>query len=464
MRLKFFVSSSFLLLSACRSVPRPSLSAESLDPWIEKQNRISWTNLQKNISPAEPKAAGQGVPLKGIVVAGLSRKDPDYYFHWVRDSANVMRTLVEQSDADPQLLKAQIRDFLQLSAHLQKVASPYGMGEPRYTVTGQADTLPWSRPQYDGPALRALAVMQFLDWLEKHPDKELHTLALQVLRTDLDYIESIWQARGFDMWEEYKADNYNTRLTQLVALERGAHWFPSSRYLQSAAQLEKLLNDHWDPARGFLRSQLAIEATDGYTTKKTDLDSAVIVTVMDVDRRFVSHSVLDERVQATVQVLEDLFRQTYPINQRSDLGVASGRYQGDSYFGGNPWYLITAYYAQFYFRLAKRLRQGAAFTVSKINLKFAQSLLGAKVQIGLVLQPGEAQHQELVQQLLRRGEDVLQRIRFHTPADGIFYEQFDKVTGRPVSSKGLGWAYSTFLAATRERAQALSARPQVSEK
>src|SRR5690242_817303 len=64
-----------------------------LKEWMMAQEAKSWAHLQKNISPKEPKVEGGPPPLPGIVVAALSRQDPDYYFHWVRDSANVMTTV-----------------------------------------------------------------------------------------------------------------------------------------------------------------------------------------------------------------------------------------------------------------------------------------------------------------------------------------------------------------------------------
>jgi len=344
---------------------------------------------------------------------------------------------------------------------LQQVPSKFGLGEPRYTVDGDADTIPWSRPQYDGPALRALAVMEYL---KTEPPPAQRALALKVLKTDLEFTAAVRNLRGFDIWEEYRADNYNTRLVQLAALEKSARWV-GQRYKKSCVQLETLLNDHWDPARGFMRSQLAIAATDGYTAKKTDLDSAVIVTVMDADREAKAHSVLDDRIQATVAVLESLFRGAFAVNGRDDLGLAYGRYSGDAYYGGNPWYLVTAYYAQFYYRLARRINGGSPFEITGINADFVKGLLpGAapgSLKPGTVVTRGHALFQPLLEALTARGDGIMRRIRSHTPDDGQLFEQFDKNTGQPVSSLGIGWAHAAFLGAAMERAQLMSEKSAV---
>ncbi|HWM86366.1 MAG TPA: glycoside hydrolase family 15 protein [Kofleriaceae bacterium] len=460
-----------LLLCSCSSGmasdTTPAAELEPLDRWISRQEQRSWQHLLRNISPAEPKVAGGPRPARGIVVGALSKKDPDYYFHWIRDSSNVMRIVIEASAsgrpyARPDRLSGLMRDFLDLTARLQATRSAHGLGEPRFTVEGKADTLPWSRPQFDGPALRALTVTRYLRLLDERGGGA-DARALQILMTDLDFVAEVWPRRGFDLWEEYNAENYHTRLVQLAALEKGAAYLAGhgleaervARYRRAAAQLEPLLDDHWDPARGFLRSQLVIVATDGYTAKKTDLDSAVVVAVMEADRDAPAHSVLDDRVQATVAVLEDLFRRTYPINARRDVGLGYGRYQGDVYYGGNPWFLITAYYAELYYRLARRLQEGSELAVTKRNLEFVRGLAGRDTQLkpGSAIRPGDPLHRELIARSIEKGDSILRRFQLHTPEGGQIYEQFDKKTGRPASSPGIGWGHSAFLSAAMERAR-----------
>lgn len=470
-----------LALMACSSAMKsgpeapPARSPAEIEPlenWMRGQEERSWGHLLRNISPEGPKLPGGPRPARGIVVGALSKKDPDYYFHWIRDSSNVMRVVVEVSVsgkpyAQPDRLPDMMTDFLTLTRKLQTTPFRYGLGEPRFTVEGGADTLPWSRPQYDGPALRALTVEKYLRVLDRQsPGRgQSHAMALEVLEADLDFVATVWRRRGFDLWEEYNAENYHTRLVQLAALEKGAQYLADhglepervTDYRAAAAGLEPLLDDHWDPARGFLRSQLVIVATDGYTAKKTDLDSAIIVAVMEADRDGPRHSVLDDRVHATVAVLENLFRSTYPINARDDVGLGYGRYQGDVYYGGNPWFLITAYYAEFHYRLARKLEQGADFRVTKRNLDFVRSIAGdgerTVLEPGTVLHPGDTSHRELIARLVRKGDSILRRFRLHTPADGQIYEQFDKNSGKPTSSPGIGWGHSAFLSAALERSR-----------
>ncbi len=355
---------------------------------MDDQVRVSHRLMMGDVSPREPKEPNGPLPLPGVVVAALSKRDPDYYFHWVRDSATVMRTFVEefraQGDAIPApVLEARMGDFLRLSEHLQQLPAPFGLGEPRYSVDGTVDRSPWSRPQFDGPARRVLTVLAYLGVATNGESREV---ARRVLMTDLAFTATHWKEPSFDLWEEVKAANYDTRLVQLAALTKGAAWVRSDggskddlRLWDAAARdLAKALDAHWDEGRGYLRSQLGTVGTDGYTSKQTDLDSAVVVAVVDAELEGAENSVLDDRVQATVAALEDAFREAYPLNRDPTVGLAYGRYVGDTYFGGNPWYLITADFAQFYYRLAHALEAGAPFTLSKRSLRFAAMALGVQ--------------------------------------------------------------------------------------
>ncbi len=462
--LNLALACAWQVASAAAPVPLPD--------WLAQQEVRSWQHMLENISPQEPKRPGEAPPLAGIVVGALQKKDPDYYFHWVRDSSLVMHAAADafarhRPYASRSQFDKQFGDFLALTQRLQSLPSKYGLGEPRYTVTGQVDTLPWSRPQFDGPALRALAVLDFLRTAEaaQLANADLQALATAILRTDLDFVTSVWNQRGFDAWEELRADSYHTRLLQLAALEKGAGWLerhgePAERvagYREVAQRLEPLLDDHWDPTRGFLRSQLAIAATDGYTAKKTDLDAEVIVAVVDADRDSPAHSVLDDRVQASVGVLEELFRTSYPINRRGDVGLGYGRYAGDVYYGGNPWVFITADFATFYYRLAARLQEGASLGVTARNAAFLRSALPestwTQLKPGMALSPGAALQRQAIAAFTGKADRIMARLQLSTPADGQMYEQIDKHTGRPASSRGIGWSHAAFLEAVYERAR-----------
>jgi glucoamylase len=68
-------------------------------------------------------------------------------------------------------LQTVIEQYVNSQAYLQTVSNPSGglssggLAEPKYNVDMTAFTGGWGRPQRDGPALRATALIDFGNWL-----------------------------------------------------------------------------------------------------------------------------------------------------------------------------------------------------------------------------------------------------------------------------------------------------------
>src|SRR5690606_8540189 len=100
--------------------------------------------------------------------------------------------------------------------------------EPVFTVDGSVFSGPWGRPQNDGPAIRAIA---FIEWAEQllkegqrdlvlrlyNPDLSRHS----IIKQDLEYTAHQWQKDCFDLWEEVKGHHFFTRMAQRAALLKG---------------------------------------------------------------------------------------------------------------------------------------------------------------------------------------------------------------------------------------------------
>jgi len=54
------------------------------------------------------------------------------------------------------------RRFLRERDEMFALSGDALLSEPRFNPDGTIDVFRWSRPQYDGPALRALACMQYM--------------------------------------------------------------------------------------------------------------------------------------------------------------------------------------------------------------------------------------------------------------------------------------------------------------
>ncbi len=68
-------------------------------------------------------------------------------------------------------LQTEIENYINAQAYLQTVSNPSGglssggLGEPKFNVDQTAFTGAWGRPQRDGPALRATALITYSKWL-----------------------------------------------------------------------------------------------------------------------------------------------------------------------------------------------------------------------------------------------------------------------------------------------------------
>ncbi len=440
-------------------VPAPELT-----DWIAGQARLSATLMERAISATHltrrREAFGQVVsPAAGSVLASPEIADwdpqPDYFFHWVRDSAIVMRTVVglmaDATDEDERHhWQRHFEDFVAFSGGLSRLdgaqwltRTPYRqktrrgyrrflrgepgfrrlkgdklLGEPRFNADGSLDFLGWSRPQYDGPALRAMACLDFLAAGGPASD----ALA-RLLRQDIDFTMRYADAPCIGPWEEAgeSAHHYHVALVQLGALVHGRAWAANEKARQKAEDhLRAGLDAHW-------RDELGVYAAIREAPAETGddlIDAAVLLAVLDADLPDGPHSARDPRVQATQAALEALFARELPINHARPPGRAPalGRSRGDRYFGGGAWYPTTLAAAALCYRLARSNGE----------------------------QPDAH---------IKRGDSFMATVRDLTPADGAMSEQVDRQTGLQTSARHLTWSYAAFIGAARLRAQALEVRP-----
>ena len=459
-----------------------------LDDWIEKEARfaagamllaISATHLVKE----RPGFGQRIVPRPGSVVASpvlaAYDPDPDYFFHWFRDSAIVIDALrvAKAMGFERRIAIERLGEFLEFSraarnldgrelvregrfrekvqpSFLQYVrpdaaiAAVFGgaaLAEARVNPDGTLDFTRWARPQNDGAALRVLALKRWRD-AGLDLDGTLRSAMLELVVGDLDFIRSRAREPSFDIWEEESGYHYYTQLVQAEALACGAVWLEEIGDASSAdacrsiaGELAPRLGAYWSDADGYYRSRTGVVA--GVPQKA--LDISVLLGVLHAGRTKGAHSVLDPRVQATLTALEDLFDAEYPINRRrpSERGPAMGRYANDAYFGGNPWYLATLAAAEFYFRLAAALRSGAPLASTSENARFRQRL-------------GD---EDPVKAAFERGDTFMRTVQAYTPPSGDLSEQFDRSTGAQASAKQLAWSYAAFITAAASRRQAARA-------
>jgi glucoamylase len=460
----------------------------ALDDWIDKEARFAVGAMLRavsatNVVKERPGFGQRVVPRPGSVLASpipaAYDPDPDYFFHWFRDSAIIIDALrVAQAEGfEKQTTVERLREFVDFHQALRKLdgrefarrgrfrekvqasflqyvrpdhelATVFGetvLGEARVNPDGTLDFTQWARPQNDGPALQVLTLTRWRD-ARTDLDDALQAAMLDLVMGDLDFTQTHATERSFDIWEEESGYHYYTQLVQAEALARGAELLEDrgdairARACRSlVGELGPRLEAYWSAEYGHYRSRTGV--VGGVPGKA--LDIAVILGVLHAGRTLGAHSVLDPKAQATLTALEDLFGAEYPVNQArpADQGPAIGRYATDTYYGGNPWYLATLAAAEFYFKLAIALLSGAPLAEADENARFRERLRGKS--------PANA--------AFERGAAFMRAVQAYTPPSGDLSEQFDRATGAQTSAKHLAWSYAAFITAAASRRQAAQA-------
>ncbi len=425
-------------------------AATGFEDWLKAQSLISLTRMNDNISPVGT--------VPGTVIASPQRQDPDYYFHWIRDSALVLDAVLIYKDSPKYapIWKKTLTDFVNFSKQLQVTASLTGLGEPRYNTDGTPFNGPWARPQNDGPALRIIALYNALIILDQEPPSSerayLQSSIASIIHIDLKYILTHWQSPCYDLWEEVRGQHFYTSLAQLAAFEksltRAELTLPETYSVRDLLRLE--LDKYWKANKGyFAATRDRLDGAEGY--KFTDLDTAIVLGVLHAQRDGEAFSVRDERVLSTALKLEKKFAAIYVVNADINQAPAIGRYEDDVYFGGNPWYITTAAFSELLYKLANSIESNPDFVITSINVDFFENILKAKIMVGTNLQTDAILKRQTVSALRTRGDQFLEKFHVYTPVGGGLAEQFERADGRPMSARDLTWSYAAFLTALKFR-------------
>lgn len=406
--------------------------SETLEAWIARQLQVSAREMLRSISPVDlvKHRPGFGQTVRGARGAVIASPvladwdpDPDYFFHWYRDSALVMDALRQLHEdglvgdealayrhdfvrfslgliqLDGRMIDLQtrrdatqetFREYLRNEAELAQVRDDAVLADTRVNADGTLDFTRWTRPQHDGAPLRALALLR---WARHAP---LDAEAQALLRADLAFTQRHAERPSFDIWEEELGWQYYTLRVSAAALSGGD---PTQR-AQGEALLRRL-DGYWLEDASHYRSRLL---ASGERSAK-ELDVAVILAAIHARAATGAHGFDDPRLLATLDRLDAHFAQHYAINRGRPAGFALGRYPGDVYHGGNPWFIATLAAAEFCYRAGRR----------------------------------------------ERGDAYLSTVRRVAPEDGALSEQFDRETGVPVSARHLAWSYAAFITCAAAR-------------
>ncbi|EOD52505.1 putative glucan -alpha- protein [Neofusicoccum parvum UCRNP2] len=432
----------------------------SVDTFISTESPIAYAGVLANIGDDGSKVAGAAA---GIVVASPSKSNPDYFYTWTRDAALVFKALVDQFIAGDFDLQDEIEDYIISQAKLQGVSNPSGdlssgtgLGEPKFYVDLTQFTGAWGRPQRDGPALRATAMIAYAKWLVDNGYTDTaRDVVWPVIRNDLSYVTQYWNQTGFDLWEEVQGSSFFTIAVSHRALVEGStlasQLGQSCSYCDSQApQILCFLQSFWNSNGNYVVSN--INTNNGRTGKDAN---SILTSIHTFDQAAgcddSTFQPCSARALANHKAVTDSFRSIYAINSGIAQGsaVAVGRYAEDSYYNGNPWYLCTLAAAeQLYDALYTWTREGS-ITINSVSLPFFQDIYSSAA-VGTYAS-GTDTFTALLNAVKTYADGYIAKVQQYTPSSGALSEQYSRSDGTPLSAPDLTWSYAAFLTAVSAR-------------
>jgi glucoamylase len=399
-------------------------STQAMSEALSQQYSISTQAILKNL-PTQNDTFGS-------VAASPTQQ---YQFHWTRDAALTWQSLLKvyKSSHQTRTRTDLLRRFeawvkFEKRAVKNAIAAGYTQGEPKFLLNALPYTGEWGRPQNDGPALRSLVMAEWAFQLlsEGRADyvrNELYRPELPsnaLIKSDLEFTAQKWQEASFDPWEEVKGLNYYSLAMQRKSLLLGAELAKQMNdpaaadyYLKTAQNMLFELKLFSDPNRGYVIATR--KQVDGWTHKTSQLDVAVVLATVQgpLDFEYMHYEI--KNLQKTVDELENSFRKIYSINRNQQTAVI-GRYPEDVYdgfgfSGGNPWFLTTHAYAEYYCKLAQFSRRSQS-------------------------------------RYLDKGREYLVRVLKHrNQQTGEMSEQISRENGYLTGVSHLTWSYASFITA-----------------
>ncbi len=410
----------------------------------------------------------------GIIVASPSQNAPNYFFHWIRDAAitfmQVQNLYLTDAGGIRNSIQSWMTSHMSLNIGFQAIPNLMaGLGEPKFNFDGSAFQGPWGRPQTDGPALRAISFIYFLNTVIKEnwpnqneilarlysPTMPNHSL----IKLDLEYVAHNWNISSFDLWEEAYGAHFFTLMVQRRALMAGAQLArrlgdngAAQFYSQQAQSIGQALQAFWNSNLNYILTSINVLSGP---RKVTSLDSSVLLAALYGDIGDGYYAPYDDRVLATLQALKDVFQKEYPLNRDPNLGVAMGRYPEDTYDGvntnsiGNPWFIASQAAAEVYYRTALHLLQVKQLQINPINLRFFNSLMNGQTifKNGQVIANNDAAIKAIAQQLFAQGDRELELTLMHRGSDGALSEQINRNSGYMQGAVNLTWSHASYLSA-----------------
>ncbi|KAG8740241.1 hypothetical protein FRC10_004581 [Ceratobasidium sp. 414] len=438
--LEYFASNKYL---------SNEVTPDPMGQFIKTQYPIAKQGILDNIGS---QGAYAKEAKRGVVVSAGGTTRPEYRITWIRDSSLIFKTLIDTWAAgrDDSLLPG-IFDWVASQGRLQKTPNltgnltTGGLGECGFNLDESVYTGPAGRPQHDNAALRASSMVDFANGLlarngAKGYDYVARTI-WPIVRVDLDYVARHWNVTGFNLWEEVVGSCHFTLAAQIRGLRQGAALAKMLNHEQSynfwTEQAENALcffQDFWNPDESVIISNINC---NGPCRNTVDVGS-VFTTIHNFDPEAgcdnATFQPCSEYALSNLKAVVDSMRQSYTINNNRSAtsAIAIGRFDQDTYVGGNPWYISTFAAAEQLYDAVYQWRYAGEITITSLSLPFFQQLRPT-ARVG-TFKRSDTEFEKLVSGVLKYADEFSLISKEYIPADGSMSEQFDRDTGEPTSA------------------------------
>ncbi|KAI0884713.1 carbohydrate-binding module family 20 protein [Annulohypoxylon maeteangense] len=439
----------------------PHVLKRAVDSFLTTEEPIALEQLLCNIGSGGCHSSGVA---NGLVIASPSKSNPDYFYTWTRDAALVYKAIVDRfAHSYDATLQTQIQNYITSQAKLQTISNPSGsfsdgtgLAEPKYLVDGSPFTGGWGRPQRDGPALRAIALIGYSKWLVSNGyTSTANSVVWPIIANDLAYVAQYWNQTGFDLWEEVQGSSFFTIAAQHRSLVEGSALAKTlgkttSTYDAIAPHILCFLQTFWSSSGYALAN---INVNNGRTAKDANVILASIHTfdpALGCDAA--TFQPCSDRALASHKVVVDSFRSIYTINSGIGSGsaIAVGRYPEDTYYNGNPWYLNTLAAAEQLYDALYVWQSTGSITVTSTSLSFFQNLVSG-VSTGTYAS-SSATYTSIYNSVFSYADGFVDIVSKYASSNGSLAEQFDRASGAPLSARDLTWSYASLLTVAARRA------------
>ncbi|KAI0064145.1 hypothetical protein BV25DRAFT_346927 [Artomyces pyxidatus] len=433
--------------------------ASDIEYYIATQTPISEDGLFNNTGIRTGAAPG-------VVAVSTQIGIPEIAYTWIRDAAHIYDFWINHLTLGDTTLRPVLDDMVVVLIKTQNVRSPSGnvtsggLAEPRFHLDLSPDLGPFSRPENDGPALRAINLIKYANWLLDNENGSWVSDNLwPAIDLDLNWIAYHWPEESFELWETIYTQSYWTAAVQYRMLIMGValgrrikREFDEVKYAREAANILVYMQTFWDVEQGYMRGNTAAD--------RTGVDSATHLTsIFNYDQSAgcdaLTFQPCSDRALSNLKVASDSFREIYPIssNISAHKPVPLGLFPEDTTGGGHPWFFSIFGAAEQLYDALWTWDALRHLSVTPVSHAFFASF-APNIALGDYAKTSQT-YRNLTDAIRTYADEFVLLCAQYTPPGGDLAQGFDKVSGTPFGVPGLSRSFSAALTAFDARTGAV---------